>query len=102
MELNFKWRYKDYELRACPRTLARLNEEDKNETIDLIKWDRHDDNNKEYCFSLAYWERDKEGYDLTLVGSRIFEYIDEEDLEEVWKQLKVAQKMLDAFFEATR
>ena len=100
-ELNFKWRYKDYELRACPITLARLNENDENETIELVKWVKHEDG-KEYCFSLAYWERNKEGYDLNSVGSRIFEYIEDEDIEEVWKQLKVAQKILDIFYDSCK
>lgn len=85
MELNFNWKYKDYELRACPKILARLNKEDQNETIDLIKWGAHNDGEK-YCFSLAYWKRGSEGFDLSLVGSRVFEYIDEEDLEIVWEQ----------------
>ena len=48
MELNFNWKYKDYELRACPKTLARLNKEDQNETIDLIKWQTHKEDGKRY------------------------------------------------------
>ena len=37
-ELDFNWKYKDYELRACPTSLARLNPDDKNTTIDFVKW----------------------------------------------------------------
>ena len=97
MELNFNWKYKEYELRACPKQLARLSDDSKNETIDLIKWNTHDDG-KRYCFSLAYWTRDKEGFDLTLVGERIFDYIEEDDLEIIWEQLHTAQIVLDSFW----
>ena len=53
MELEFSYKYKDYELRACPKRLVRFNEDEPNETIDLIKWETADDG-KRYCYSLAY------------------------------------------------
>jgi hypothetical protein len=99
MELNYNWKYRDYELRACPRTLTRLNKEDQNETIDLIKWETSKEDSKRYCFSLAYWQRDKEGFDLTLVGTRIFDEIEEDDVAMVWEQLHTAQLVLDIFWE---
>ena len=99
MELNFNWKYKDYELRACPKHLVRFSDEEENETIDLIKWQTHKEDGKRYCFSLAYWKRGSEGFDLSLVGSRVFEYIEEYDLEVVWKQLHAAQLVLDNFWD---
>jgi len=96
MTLDFNWKYKDYEIRACPKTLARFSKEEVNETIDLVKWET-DKDGKRHCFSLAYWTRDKEGFDLTLVGTRVFEEIEEDDLEIVWDQLHTAQKVLDMF-----
>lgn len=99
MELNFNWKYKDYELRACPKHLARFSDDEENETIDLIKWQTDKEDGRRYCFSLAYWQRDKEGFDLTLVGTRVFEEIEEDDLEMVWKQLHTAQLVLDRFWD---
>ena len=96
-ELDFNWKYKDYELRACPQRLVKFNEEDVNETIDLIKWEGTGNNRS--CFSLAYWRKVRDGYDLYLVGTRFFDYIDKEDLSMVMEQLHKAQKILDAFYQ---
>lgn len=96
MTLEFSFKYKDYELRACPKRLARFSPDEPNETIDLVKWDKSGD--RPYCFSLAYWTRDKEGYELTFVGSRPFDNIDKEDVPILWSVLKQAQEILDQFF----
>lgn len=95
--LDFYWKYKSYELRACPKHLARLTPEEPNETIDLVFWEE-DSKGKDYCFSLAYFIKDSEGYRLNFVGDRPFRYIDEGDIPLVWNALNAAQKILDAFF----
>ena len=46
-DLKFDWRMGDYALKACPKRLARFSEDEPNETIDLIKYYRH--NGKEKC-----------------------------------------------------
>lgn len=97
-QLEFHWKYKNYELRACPKHLARLTPDEPNETIDLVAFAK-DGNGKDYCFSLAYFRKDDEGYYLHFVGSRPFEYIDAEDVPFVWAALNSAQKILDAYFE---
>ena len=97
MGLEFSFKYKDYELRACPKHLVRLSPEEKNETIDFVKWEI-DSTGRKYCFSLAYLERDSVGYKLYFVGSRPFEYIADEDLKILWRALKYAQEILDEFF----
>lgn len=94
--LEFQWKYKDYELHACPKRLARFSEDEKNVTIDLVKWFEH--NGRRCCYSLAYFIRKEEGYDLRFVGGRPFDDIAEEDVLEVWDALKTAQAVLDAFF----
>lgn len=97
-KLDFNWDYKDYSLRACPRRLVRFEDNEPNETIDLIKWDTNSDG-KRYCYSLAYWKKDSEGYELKFVGDRPFKHIESEDVEVVWKAMRVAQKVLDGWFE---
>lgn len=97
MSLEFSFKYKDYELRACPKRLARFSPEEPNETIDFVKWNKSED--KPYCFSLAFFERYSEGYRLKFVGDRPFEYIAKEDLPIIWSVLKQAQEILDHFFE---
>lgn len=94
-ELSFNWKYKDYELRACPPSLARLKPEDKNTTIDFIKW--FNTNEKPYCISIAYFVKTNEGYDLKFVGDRPFEHIDSEDLSVCWCALKMASNLLNSW-----
>lgn len=96
-DLEFSWKYKDYELHACPKRLVRFYEGEKNETIDLVKWGETWDG-KRHRWSLAYFIRKEEGYDLRFVGNRPFEDIDPEDVPKVWEALKTAQAVLDAFF----
>lgn len=97
MKLEFSFKYKDYELRACPRRLRRFSPDEPNETIDFVKWNKS--GNKPFCFSLAYFVRDSEGYDLKFVGDRPFEYIDKEDLPIIWDVLKQAHNILNMFFD---
>lgn len=96
-QLTFHWKYKNYELRACTKFLARFTLGEPNETIDFVYW-KKDGTGKDYCFSLAYFERHKEGYDLKFVGDNPFKYISKEDLPFVWDALSKAQKVLNAFF----
>ena len=97
MKLEFNWKYKDYELRAVPKMLVRLDEDEENETIELLKWDTRE-NGERYCFTMAYWiYTDDDGYELRLVGNRMFNYIETEDIAIIWEQMKLAKEALDDF-----
>ena len=39
---------------------------------EIVKWAK-DTGQKEYCWTVAYWDRHKEGYDLKFVGNRPFD-----------------------------
>lgn len=97
-QLEFSWKYKNYELVACPKHLARFSADEPNETIDFVYWTK-EHNGKSYCFSLAYFTKGSEGYTLRFVGDRPFRYIEKEDIQPVWCALDAAQKILDIFFE---
>lgn len=99
-ELKFSWKYKNYELSACPIRLAAMYPGEPNTTIDLVMWNK-DANGKAYCFSLAYFVRGKEGYYLKFAGPRPFVYADDKDIPVLWKGLKLAQKALNVFFDQT-
>lgn len=96
MELNFNWKYKDYELRSVPKSLARLNNKEKNHTIELIKWSKSS-KGEYYCFTIAYWKLTREGYVLTMIGDRIFADIRDDDFMMIWTQMKSVQEILDDF-----
>ena len=98
MTLEFNIKYKDFELRACPKRLARFDPNEPNETINFVRWET-DESGRRYCYSLAYFKRDSEGYDLKFVGRRPFEFIAKEDIVNIWSLLEMAQNVLDKFFE---
>lgn len=100
MMLEFSFKYKDYELRACPKHLAHITESDPNETIDFVKWKTRDDGTK-YCFSIAYWQRSSEGYSLNFVGNRFVDNVEKEDVSMLWQAITMAQKTLDSWFNMT-
>lgn len=57
------------------------------------------DNDFEGCqITIGTWERDNEGYEFRSVGSRMFDYVDDEDLSEIWKAIKNADKYLNDRF----
>ena len=94
MEFNFNWKYKDYELRMTTPL--------SNDThyLELVKWQEY--NGKPSCFTLAYFKEDSEGYYLKFVGNRPFEYIDEEDLEIIWKALEMANNVINDYWKLAR
>lgn len=100
MMLEFRFKHKDYELRACPKHLARFEKSDPNETIDFVKWKTRDDGTK-YCFSIAFWKRGSEGYSLNFVGNRFVDNVVEKDVPTLWQAITMAQKTLDSWFNMT-
>ena len=97
-KLEFSRKIGNIELRACPATLARLRDDDPNVTIDIVMWQK-DSHGKPYCFSIAYWRRYDEGYELKFVWGRPFLYVDDSRVPELWEAMKEAQNVLDAWFD---
>ena len=55
--------------------------------VELVKWNV-DEYGRRYCFSLAYFHKNKEGdVSLHFVGDRPFREIAEIDINDVWKEL---------------
>ncbi len=48
---------------------------------------------QEYCFTLAWFRRDSEGYHVEFVGDRPFKV---ENTKSFWEMLKYGQSVLDA------
>ena len=98
--MKFSIRIKDLEVRSCGKGLIL----DKiHDTAEIIKWSmatyNHDDEHqkKNYCYVLAYWTKEKEGYDLKFVGSRPFDNL--VDRHHFWTLAKIGQEFLDIWFE---
>lgn len=99
MELKFEMKYKEYELRACPKRLRRFDPQDKDETIEFVKWCTAPDGQR-HCYTIAYFQRNSDNYwALSLVGNRFFTEVDEKDYTMVMNMLKSAYNVLTAFAE---
>lgn len=96
--LNFEWEFDLYNVRTCHEDYKDKSSPIRKDCpIELVKYC---DKSKSSCYVLAYFHLDDEGYELRLVGGRLFEEITAEDIGRVWHQLQAAQKMLDAYFDA--
>ncbi len=80
----------------------RQNKGDRNPEI--VQWNQYDENStkpvnapdaKEYCYTLMWFKKDREGYYAEFVGRRP---LDVEDKETLWDLMDYSQKILDAQF----
>lgn len=88
--MRFNFRIENLEVRSCGEHLFSDGEHNRAE---IIQWDKNTDKT-EYCFTLAYWHKDKEGYNLLFVGGRPFSV----DGELFMKIAKQGQCILDNEF----
>ena len=92
-DLNFYWRMGDYALQAVPKRLARFDKDDKNETIELVKYYQYQ--GKECCYTIGYfyYNEHEPCWELKFVGDRFKELL-ETDVVAVFKMLKAAYDVL--------
>lgn len=93
-ELNFYWRMGNYALEACPKRLTRFEEDEPNETIDIVRY--YQLNGKEYKYSLGYfyYNTHEPCWELKFVGGRFKELL-ETDVVAVFKMLQFAYDVLE-------
>jgi len=63
-----------------------------NNKYELVKWYK-DFNQKEFCYVVALFDKNKEGYDMRTIGDRFFEDKD------AWVVGKYGLEFLNAIFE---
>jgi len=86
--MKFNCKIDELELRSCNEYLTLSGVHDGAE---IVKWDS---DGKAYCYTLAYWKRGEEGYDLLFVGNRPFE-VNQKDF---WFLANQGQKLLTEYF----
>lgn len=97
--LNFNWEFGLYAVKTVHRDYNDKNSPIRKDCpIELIKYS---DETKQSHFVIAWFRLDDEGYELHSCGARLFEQISSTEIGEIWSQLQAAQKMLDAYFEAS-
>lgn len=89
--MNFNLRIEDLEVRSCNNNLMPNG---KHERAEIVKYS-HDTDGKEFCWTVAYWIKEKEGYNLKFVGGRPFNVYGELFM----KIAKQGQILLDEEFE---
>ncbi len=62
-----------------------------NNKYELVKWRQN--TNSETCYVIAFFDKDKEGYDMRTIGDRFFEDKD------AWVVGKYALEFLNAIFQ---
>lgn len=88
-DFEFTWKYKDFEIRTT-HTYGKVQKP----YLELIKWSESE--GKRYCWTLAYWYRDKgDDWELHFVCNRPLEEISDVDVSPIWRQLFLAQQMLE-------
>lgn len=92
-DLNFYWRMGDYALEACPKHLARFDEDEKNETIDLVKYYQYKGKECKYSIGYFWYNTHEPCWELKFVGDRFKELL-ETDVVAVFKMLKAAYDVL--------
>ena len=66
-----------------------------NKKYELVKWYKND-NDGENCYVVAFFDKDKEGYDMRTIGNRFF------DDKDAWVVGKFALGFLNEIFEIER
>lgn len=64
-------------------------------TPEIVRWSK-DSKGTEFCYTLMFFEKDSEGFNINFIGGRPLEY---ENPMELWTMMKYAQKILTARFE---
>ena len=93
-ELNFYWRMGDYALEACPKRLARLEKDEPNVTINLVKFYQYKGRECKYSIGYFWYNEHEPCWELKFVGER-FKEILETDVVAVFKMLAAAYDTLE-------
>jgi len=93
----FKWEWKSFETNKCYsiEEATYLGEKPKYPTLNLNLFDNDFEDS---CIAIGAWDKDSEGYEFRSIGSRMFDYVADEDLNEIWKAIKNADKYLNNRF----
>jgi len=86
---TLKCRVESLELRTCDDNLLSTSSKE-HMTASIVKW------KNSFCYVLAYWLKDTEGYELKFIGDRPFE--DNINKDEFWLLAEIGQKHLTKWF----
>ena len=95
-ELNFYWRMGDYALQAVPKHLVRFDKDDKNETIELVKYYQYQ--GKECCYAIGYfyYNEHEPCWELKFVGERFKNQLNQSkhNVQQITKELPTTSSII--------
>lgn len=68
-------RFKNFEIRQCTFLGNPPTPDYHKWNFDLVKWDKHEESDTEYCFSVGRleWDRKEPGFEFRSIGTRYLE-----------------------------
>ena len=91
---TYKLTIDDLELRSCDDRL--LLEPGEHTTAEIVQWEKMPNEDRKFCYVIAYWKKGSEGYEMRFIGDRPFS--DDVDHKAFWKLAKMGQEVLDEEF----
>ena len=88
---DFHWKHGEFEV----RTTTRINGDPY---VELVKWYESKSDGRQYCYTIAYWTYNDEGWDLRFVGDRMLD-LQQLDIGKIWPQLCAAQICFDEWLQ---
>lgn len=88
IEETFIWQYtskfgRKLSYKVCP--CSYLGESPKHIPLEIVCYE---DGFNGSCFQICSWGRDNEGYEFHSCGSRLFDYVEKEDVPRLWNIIK--------------
>lgn len=73
-----------------------MGTDDKPRNAEIVRW-QTDSTGQEFCFTLLWWFKNREGYYVEFVGDRPFQ--SEINQQLLWELMRFGQNLLNAQFE---
>ena len=95
-DLTFYWRMGNYAIEACPKSLVKFRDDEPNETIDIVKYWKRDEESFEYKYSIGYFYYNEHEYcwELKFVGDRFKDLLQSEDCKAIFFMIGAAYDAL--------
>lgn len=88
--MEFHFTNGDLELRSTNDNLVGSK---KHTTAEIVQWDKDKNSDDRYCWTVAHWRKDSEGFYLVFVGSRPF--AEKLDRDSFWELARKGDRILN-------
>lgn len=93
---SFRFDIDNLSLRSCDKNLSLDFDKNGYDTAEIVQWFVENDE-KKFCFTIAYWLIDSEGVELKFVGNRPLHHSIDKNV--FWELIKLGYDLLDKYLE---